>query len=58
MKTKLLSIARRNYCRPYIPMSLQRHNILAYARSVHRLGDRWLLAEINYLREPKENANA
>jgi hypothetical protein len=57
MKTKLLSIARRNYCRPYIPSSTQRHNILAYARAVHRLGDRWLLA-YSIDCTTKENANA
>lgn len=49
MKTKLLSIARRNFCRPYIPVSTQRHNIRAWARSVHQLGSKWLLAETIHL---------
>ena len=56
MKTKLLSIARRNFCRPYIPVSTQRHNVRAWARSVHQLGSKWLLAETIHLN--KENANA
>ena len=57
MKTKLLALARRNFCRPYIPLSTQRHNIRAWARAVHRLGDKWLLAQtINST--TKENANA
>lgn len=43
MKTKLLSLARKHFARDYIPTSTQRHNILAYARAVHSLGDRWLL---------------
>ena len=45
MNTSLLAMARRNYCRPGIPTSTQRHNILAWARSVHRLGSKWLLAK-------------
>ena len=44
MNITLLSIARRNYCRPGIPLSTQRHNIRAWARAVHKLGDKWLLA--------------
>lgn len=57
MNTKLLSIARRNFCRPYIPTSTQRHNIRAWARSVHRLGSKWLLAETLTF-TTKENSNA
>lgn len=57
MNTKLLSIARRNFCRPYIPTSTQRHNIRAWARSVHRLGSKWLLAETLTFTN-KENSNA
>lgn len=54
MNITLLSIARRNYCRPYIPTSTQRHNIRAWARSVHRLGDKWLLAHpINSAANPQ-----
>jgi hypothetical protein len=44
MNITLLSIARRNYCRPGIPLSTQRHNVRAWARSVHLLGSKWLLA--------------
>ena len=44
MKTKMLSIARQHFCRPYIPRSTQRHNIRAWVRSVRTLGDKWLLA--------------
>ena len=45
MNTKLLTIARRNFCRAYIPTHLQRHNMRAWVRSLRILGDRWLLAE-------------
>lgn len=45
MNTKLLTIARRNFCRDYIPVSTQRHNIRAWVRSVRQLGDNWLLAK-------------
>lgn len=44
MNTTLLSIARRNFCRDYIPRSTQRHNIRAWVRSLRALGDKWLLA--------------
>lgn len=45
MNTSLLTIARRNYYRPGIPRSTQRHNVLTWARSVHMLGSKWLLAK-------------
>jgi hypothetical protein len=51
MNIKLLSIARRHFCRPDIPLSTQRHNILAWARSVHQLGSKWLLAETRTLKK-------
>jgi hypothetical protein len=44
MNISLLTIARRNYCRPDIPRSTQRHNVLTWSRSVHLLGSKWLLA--------------
>lgn len=45
MKTQMLSLARRHFCRSYIPVSTQRHNIRQWARSVRLLGSKWLLAE-------------
>lgn len=45
MNTKLLRIARKNFCRDYIPVSTQRHNIRAWVRSLRFLGDKWLLAQ-------------
>lgn len=51
MNIKLLSIARRHFCRPYIPVATQRHNILQWARSVHKLGSKWLLAETRTLKK-------
>jgi len=45
MNTTLLSIARRNFCRDYIPLSTQRHNMRAWVRSLRILGDKWLLAQ-------------
>ena len=57
MNIKLLSIARRNFCCPGVPLSTQRHNIRAWARSVRLLGSKWLLATpINCTK--KESANA
>lgn len=45
MNTTMLRIARKHYCRDYIPLSTQRHNILAWVRSLRILGDKWLLAQ-------------
>ena len=45
MNTKLLRMARSYFCRDYIPVSTQRHNIRAWARSLRVLGDKWLLAQ-------------
>ena len=45
MNTKLLATARRHFCRDYIPLSTQRHNIRAWVRSLRLLGDKWLLAQ-------------
>jgi hypothetical protein len=62
MNTKLLSMARRNYlCAANafpIPLSTQRHNVLQWARSVHRLGDKWLFAKSYNFCNPKEKENA
>ncbi len=56
MKTKLLSLARKHFARDYIPTSTQRHNILAYARAVHSLGERWLLHKTYSINEIKGEA--
>ena len=45
MNVKLLRVARQNYCRPYIPTNLQRHNMRVWVRSLRMLGDKWLLAK-------------
>ena len=62
MNTKLLSMARRNYLRVSdalpVPLSTQRHNVLQWARSVHRLGDKWLFAQQLQLCNFKEKQNA
>lgn len=44
MNTKMLRVARQNYCRPYIPAHIQRHNIRAWVRSIRILGDKWVYA--------------
>jgi hypothetical protein len=44
MNTKLLSMARRSFCHATVPVSTQRHNIRAWARSLRFLGSKWLLA--------------
>jgi hypothetical protein len=53
MKVKLLALARKHFARDYIPQSTQRHNIRAYARAVHALGDKWLYAKILTTRDLK-----
>lgn len=45
MNAKLLSHGRKLWDVPYVPKQTRRHNLLAWARSVHQLGDRWLLAK-------------
>lgn len=45
MKTKLLRMARRLWSVEHVPVSVNRENQLKWARSVARLGDRWLLAQ-------------
>ena len=44
MKTKLLSMARRLWDVEDTPREVNRRNQRQWARSVHRLGDKWLLA--------------
>ena len=44
MNTKLLSMARRLWDAEQAPTELNRINQLKWARAVHRLGDKWLLA--------------
>jgi len=45
MPTSILARARRLWNNPLAPAHINRHNQLAWARSVARLGDRWLLAK-------------
>lgn len=45
MNSTMLRIARKHFCRDYIPVSTQRHNIRAWVRSLRILGDKWLLAQ-------------
>lgn len=40
----LLRMARKAWMRDDIPRETARYYVLAWARSVHFLGDRWLLA--------------
>lgn len=44
MNTKLLRRARLLWDVDYVPREVNRLNQLKWARSVHRLGDKWLLA--------------
>lgn len=44
MRTKLLKLARRLWDVDYAPREVNRRNQREWARSVHRLGDKWLLA--------------
>ena len=46
MKVKLLKMARRLWHVDAAPIETNRRNQLAWARSVHRLGDKWLLAKL------------
>lgn len=45
MNSTMLRIARKNFCRDYIPVSTQRHNIRAWVRMVRILGSKWLIAQ-------------
>lgn len=45
MNTKLLRLGRRLWSSPTVPREMSRRNLRAWARAVHRLGDKWLLAE-------------
>lgn len=45
MKTKLLKMARHLWNVDYAPKEVNRRNQRAWARSVARLGDKWLLAK-------------
>jgi hypothetical protein len=44
VNTKLLKIARRLWNADHAPTVVNRNNQLKWARAVHRLGDKWLLA--------------
>ena len=44
MKTKFLKLARRLWDVEHAPREINRRNQREWARSVHRLGDKWLLA--------------
>jgi len=44
MNTTLLRKAREVWLRDDIPRATARNYVLQWARSVHQLGDRWLLA--------------
>ena len=54
MNTKLLTLARANYSSPYVDRATNRRNQLAWARSVHALGDHWMLATSPTLKEIKK----
>jgi len=45
MNTKLLEMARKLWNVDYVPSEVNRRNQLKWARSIHRLGDKWLLAK-------------
>ena len=45
MNTKLLCMARKIWMRDDIPRQTARNYVRQWARSVHMLGDRWLLAQ-------------
>ena len=44
MNTKYLTLARKNFCNDWTPISVQRHNMRQWARSLRLLGNKWLLA--------------
>ena len=45
MNVKLLRMARRLWGVGDVPAEINRRNQLMWARSVHHLGDKWLLAK-------------
>lgn len=45
MKTRLLRMTRRLWGVDYVAPEINRANQLKWARSVARLGDKWLLAQ-------------
>ena len=45
MKTKLLKMARRLWNSEVVPRDINRVNQIKWAKSVTRLGDKWLLAK-------------
>lgn len=45
MKTKLLKMARQLWSVEHAPKEVNRRNQREWARSVARLGDKWLLAK-------------
>ena len=45
MKVSLLRHARELWSVPHVPKEVNRANARKWARSVYRLGDRWLLAK-------------
>ena len=57
MKTQMLTKARRLFNVDYMPNEVNRANQIKWARSVHRLGDRWLLAKY-VQRKTEGEANA
>lgn len=44
MNTSMLKRARRHFCHPMAPRSVQRHNMLAWCKSIRMLGPKWLFA--------------
>lgn len=36
--------ARRMFCHPLAPRTVQRHNMKSWVKSLRQLGDKWLLA--------------
>lgn len=45
MNVKLLKLSRKLWNVDYVPAEVNRLNQLKWARAVHRLGDKWLLAK-------------
>lgn len=54
MNTKLLTLGRRLWSSPTVPREMNRRNLLAWARAVHRLGDKWQLATYQPRKTPRE----
>lgn len=45
MNTVMLRRARRHFQHAMAPVSVQRHNMRAWVRSIRLLGDKWLYAK-------------